>query len=252
MYKNPLSKLSDMSDNEHEDSRGSRHCFFQPVTHCIFELDGLLIDSERLRTESVQKILDTYGHTYSFDIKLRCMGKPESDLADVVVSSFNLPIGRTEFENQHELQCRGNLGKINLMPGVERLLKHLHASNVPMAIGSNSSRDSFRIKTRRHSRLFDAVFHHVVLSGSDGEVKKAKPAPDVFLAAASRFEDPPEPAKCLVFESSLPGMEAALAAGMQVVLVPDPLVSVRMSAAATLRLRSLKDFKPQYFGFPAL
>ncbi|KAH8413144.1 hypothetical protein KR009_008282 [Drosophila setifemur] len=228
----------------------SRRCFFQPVSHCIFELDGLLIDSERLRTQSIQKILDPLGHTYSFDVKLRCMGKPETDMAEVIVNTFSLPFGRSEFVSQHELQSRGNLGRIDLMPGVERLLNHLHENNIPMAIGSSSCRDSFDIKTRRHSRLFN-VFHHVVLSGSDDEVKEGKPAPDIFLTTAARFEEPVEPEKCLVFESSLPGMEAALAAGMQVVLVPDPLVSIRMSAPATLRLRSLDAFKPQYFGLPA-
>jgi len=148
-------------------------------------------------------------------------------------------------------QCRGKMGFIRLMPGVERLLHHLKAFNIPMAIASGCCRDSFRIKTRRHSRLFD-VFHHVVLSGSDEEVKRGKPAPDVFLTTASRFEESPEPSKCLVFESSLVGMEAALSAGMQVVLVPDPLVSFRASAPATLRLRSLEGFKPQYFGLPPL
>ncbi|XP_052851226.1 probable pseudouridine-5'-phosphatase [Drosophila gunungcola] len=228
-----------------------RCCSFQPVTHCIFELDGLLIDSERLRTECVQKILDPYGHTYSFDIRMRCMGKPDAEQAELIVNTYNLPFSRTEFETQQELQSRSKLGFIRLMPGVERLLKHLDEFNVPMAIGSGSCRDSFATKTRRHSRLFD-VFHHVVLSGSDEEVKEGKPAPDIFLTTASRFEDPPEPSKCLVFESSLAGMEAALAAGMQVVLVPDPLVSIRASAPATLRLRSLEGFKPQYFGLPPL
>lgn len=153
---------------------GSRQCSFQPVTHCIFELDGLLIDSERLRTETVQRILDPYGHTYSFDLKMRCMGKPDSEQAALIVNTFNLPFSMTEFENQQELQCRGKMGFIRLMPGVERLLHHLKAFNIPMAIASGCCRDSFRIKTRRHSRLFD-VFHHVVLSGSDEEVKRGNP-----------------------------------------------------------------------------
>nr|XP_016929329.1 probable pseudouridine-5'-phosphatase [Drosophila suzukii] len=230
---------------------GLRRCSFQHVTHCIFELDGLLIDSERLRAESVQKILDPYGHTYSFDLKMRCLGKPDSEQASLILNTFNLPFSLTEFENQQEQQCRSKLGFIRLMPGVERLLNHLNEFNVPMAIGSGSCRDSYRIKTRRHSRLFD-VFHHVVLSGSDDEVKEGKPAPDIFLTTASRFKDSPDPSKCLVFESSLVGMEAALAAGMQVVLVPDPLVSIRASAPATLRLRSLEGFRPQYFGLPPL
>ncbi|EDW87249.1 probable pseudouridine-5'-phosphatase [Drosophila yakuba] len=240
-----------MSEEDGSRKASSRLCNFQPVTHCIFELDGLLIDSERLRTESVQKILEPYGHTYSFDLKMKCMGKPDSEQAALIVNTFNLPFSQTEFENQQELQCRGKMGFIRLMPGVKRLLNHLKSFNIPMAIGSGSCLDSFTIKTRQHSRLFD-VFSHVVLSGSDEEVKLGKPAPDIFLTTASRFEDAPEPSQCLVFESSLVGMEAALAAGMQVVLVPDPLVSINASAPATLRLRSLETFRPQYFGLPPL
>ncbi|KAH8293243.1 hypothetical protein KR018_000971 [Drosophila ironensis] len=239
------------ADDRKGGGASARHCFFQPITHCIFELDGLLIDSERFRSEAIQRILDPFGHTYSFDLKLRCFGRPESELAEIVVNAYKLPFGQSEFAVQHELQCRGNLGKINLMPGVEPLLKHLQKAKIPMAIVSSSTREDYRIKTRRHTRLFN-VIHHVVLSGSDGDVKTGKPAPDIFLTAASRFEDPPEPSKCLVFESSLLGMEAAMAAGMQVVLVPDPLVSVQLSNAATLRLRSLEAFKPQYFGLPML
>ncbi|KAH8279906.1 hypothetical protein KR054_010417 [Drosophila jambulina] len=226
-----------------------RRCLFQPVTHCIFELDGLLIDSERLRSESIQKILDPFGHTFGFDLKQRCMGKPESEQVDLIVATFGLPLNRCEFENQLKLLSRGDIGRVKLLPGVERLLKHLHDFNIPMAIGSSSCRSSFDANTRRYSRLID-LFHHVVLSGSDEEVKRGKPAPDIFLTAASRFDESPEPSKCLVFESSLLGMEAALAAGMQVVLVPDPLVSIRTTTAATLRLKSLEGFRPQYFGLP--
>lgn len=218
-----------------------RRCLFKPVTHCIFELDGLLVDSDRLRSESIQKILDPFGHTFGFDLKMRCMGKPESEQTDLIVNTYNLPLNRAEFDNQLKLLSRSDLGRTKLLPGVERLLKHLHSFNIPMAIGSSSCRHSFDVKARRYSRLFD-VFHHVVLSGSDEEVKKGKPAPDIFLTTASRFEEAPEPSKCLVFDSSLLGMEAALAAGMQVVLVPDPLVSIRTSAPATLRLRSVRMF----------
>ncbi|KAH8239015.1 hypothetical protein KR038_012080 [Drosophila bunnanda] len=236
----------------HEDQSSKpylRRCLFQPVTHCIFELDGLLVDSERLRGDSIQKILDPFGHTFGFDLKMRCMGKPEAEQVDLIVSTYDL--NRCEFENQLKLLSRGEFARVNLLPGVERLLNHLHAFNVPMAIGSSCCRNSFDAKTSRHSKLFD-VFHHVVLSGSDEEVKKGKPAPDLFLTTASRFDGSPEPSKCLVFESSLLGMEAALAAGMQVVLVPDPLVSLRTSALATLRLKSLESFRPQYFGLPPL
>ncbi|KAH8251352.1 hypothetical protein KR032_009326 [Drosophila birchii] len=228
-----------------------RRCLFQPVTHCIFELDGLLIDSERLRSAAIQKILDPFGHIFSFDLKMRCMGMPESDQVDLIMATYDLPLHRSEFAKKLQVLNRGDFARVKLLPGVEALLKHLHDFKVPMAIGSSNCRNSFEAKTRRYSKEFD-VFHHVVLSGYEEEVKKRKPAPDLFLTTASRFDENPEPSKCLVFEASLLGMEAALAAGMQVVLVPDPLVSTRASALATLRLKSLEGFKPQYFGLPPI
>ncbi|XP_017155196.1 probable pseudouridine-5'-phosphatase [Drosophila miranda] len=227
----------------------SRHCCFRPVTHCIFELDGLLLDSERLNTRAVQQILDPFGHIYGFDLKLRCMGKPSPESADMIIDSYGLPLSRTQFQRLHRLHSRNHLGSVGLMPGAERLLRHLHASHVPMALETSGSRESYDLKVRPHAQLFE-VFQHAVVGGSDSEVKRCKPSPDIFLTAAARFKDPPEPENCLVLESSLLGMEAALAAGMQVVLVPDPLLSIRLSAPATLRLRSLEAFRPQYFGLP--
>ncbi|XP_034667677.1 probable pseudouridine-5'-phosphatase [Drosophila subobscura] len=234
-----------------ESQASSRHCCFRPVTHCIFELDGLLLDSERLYTNAVQKILDPFGHIYSFDLKLRCMGSTAAEAAGLIIDSFKLPISRTQFQRLHKLHSREHLSSVGLMPGVERLLRHLQSCNVPMAIETCGTRELYDLKVRPHSQLFE-VFHHAVVGSSDSEVKQCKPAPDIFLLAASRFgEDPPaKPENCLAFEFSLLGMQAALAAGMQVVLVPDALLSIRLSAPATLRLRSLEAFRPQYFGLP--
>ncbi|XP_022226127.1 probable pseudouridine-5'-phosphatase [Drosophila obscura] len=229
----------------------SRHCCFRPVTHCIFELDGLLLDSERLYTRAVQKILDPFGHIYSFDLKLRCMGKSTSESADLIIDSYQLPISRTQFQRLHKQHSREHLGSVGLMPGVERLLRHLQTSGVPMAIETSGNRELYELKVRPHAQLFE-VFQHAVVGSSDSEVKQGKPAPDIFLLAASRFKDPPKPENCLAFESSLLGMQAALNAGMQVVLVPDPLLSIQLSAPAALRLRSLEAFRPQYFGLPPL
>lgn len=77
-----------------------------------------------------------------------------------------------------------------MLSGAERLVRHLHSNNVPICLATSSSRESFVIKTSQHRKLFN-LFHHRVMGSS--EIKKGKPAPDIFLATAQRFPDNPKP-----------------------------------------------------------
>jgi pseudouridine-5'-monophosphatase len=77
---------------------------------------------------------------------------------------------------------------------VERLVKHLHAKGVPMAIATSSAKATFDLKMHNHKN-FVQYFDPIVMGSSDEDVKHGKPAPDVFLVAARRFKDPPAPEK---------------------------------------------------------
>eukprot|EP00102_Acyrthosiphon_pisum_P007481 XP_003242524.2 PREDICTED: pseudouridine-5'-phosphatase-like [Acyrthosiphon pisum] len=135
---------------------------------------------------------------------------------------------------------------------VEDLLEHFHRHNIPMALTTSSSEESFHMKTD-HLKDIISIFHHVVTGSSDPEVKNGKPAPDIFKICASRFPGNPVYSKFLVFDESPNGVTAALAAGMQVVMVPDPILSIwhNMSTAnATYVLNSLEDFRPEMFSLP--
>lgn len=93
------------------------------------------------------------------------------------------------------------------------------------------------------------MFHHVVC-GTDPVLTRGKPAPDIFLICAGRFPGNPPASKCLVFEDSVNGVKAALAAGMQVVMIPDKRVPYEEWKHATLRIDSFNDMSFGLFGLP--
>lgn len=72
-------------------------------------------------------------------------------------------------------------------------MKHLHDSDVPFALATSSSKEIAEIKMANHLEFFD-LFHHKVMGSTDPDVKVGKPAPDIFLVAAQRFPDKPDPA----------------------------------------------------------
>ncbi|XP_034099600.1 probable pseudouridine-5'-phosphatase isoform X1 [Drosophila sulfurigaster albostrigata] len=219
------------------------------VTHCIFDMDGLLLDTETLYTLAAQMVLDPYGKTYTFEAKQQLMGLQTRPMAEFMVKYYDLPISWEEYAKQQLENTRTLMGDAKLMPGAERLLRHLHANKVPFALATSSGAEMVELKTRKHRELFD-LFNHRVCGSSDKEVKNGKPAPDIFLIAADRFADKPEPANCLVFEDSPNGVTAGESAGMQVIMVPDSRLSPDRCSHATQVLSSLEDFQPELFGLP--
>ncbi|XP_076435902.1 pseudouridine-5'-phosphatase-like, partial [Babylonia areolata] len=207
-------------------------------------------DSESIYTKVFTEICAEYDKQYTWEVKVKQMGQSEINAFKVLLEMLQLPLTVEEFKQKCDAKLKVQLPSALLLPGAEKLVRHLHKHGVPMALASGSNSHSFELKTRNHRDLF-SLFGHTVLSSSDPEVKHGKPAPDCFLVAAARFDPPPKPENVLVFEDAPNGVEAGHAAGMQVVWVPDPRADRSVLAdKATVILDSLVDFKPEEFSLP--
>lgn len=222
---------------------------FRPVSHVIFDMDGLLLDTEKIYESTMGSVVRGCGKEYLKEVRLAILGRKEQDAANIIVQRLNLPISSEEFCKRAKDEQSKLMGDARLMPGAERLLRHLHSSGIPIAVATSSGSESVKLKTSKHQELFK-LFHHIVKGSSDPEVVNGKPAPDIFLVAAKRFPSPPQPEKCLVFEDAPNGVKAARSASMQVVMVPEAYIPDELKTEATLVIKSLLDFKPELFGLP--
>ncbi|KAI9313393.1 HAD-like domain-containing protein [Dichotomocladium elegans] len=225
------------------------------ITHCIFDMDGLLLDTERIYTEVTQEILDKYanGVKFTWEVKSKLMGRTSSESAAMVVEAYNLPLTPQQYLDEISKIQEERFPLVRPLPGVERLIKHLHKHKVPIAVATSSLRDKFELKTSQNKELF-ALFDHIVC-GDDEGIKNGKPAPDLFLAAQQRLGNPPAE-NCLVFEDAVNGIEAARNAHMHAVWIPDP--NLRLLVGETIDehgaaavLQSMSDFDPHHFALPA-
>lgn len=216
----------------------------------LFDVDGLLLDTESIYTKVIEGICAEHGKTFTWEVKAKQMGQTEHKAAGIIIDTLQLPISPEEYICQCKSKFEHLFPLVPLLPAAEKLVRHLHKHGVPIALASGSDQHNFELKTKNHQELF-SLFHHSVLSSSDPEVKHGKPAPDCFLVAAARFKDPPKPENVLVFEDAPNGVEAACAAGMQVIWVPDPRADrSALQQKSEVILDSLEDFRPEDFGLP--
>lgn len=215
-----------------------------PVTHVIFDLDGVLLDTERFYTEVTQVIVERYGKTFDWSIKGNMVGRPAIESTRYLVEALDLPMTAEDFLRERESLLERVVPNSRPMAGARELTRALAERSVPLGIATSSHRHLFELKTQHHREWF-SVFS-VVIVGDDERLNHGKPAPDIFLLAARDLGA--DPSLCAVIEDSPAGIEAAHAAGMQAIAVPDPAMDDSRFADADLILRSLIELSPGDLG----
>ncbi len=218
----------------------------EKITHVIYDVDGLLLDTERFYTQAYQLIAARYGKVYDWSLKAQTIGMKSADSAEIITRALGLPLTPEQWLETRKSILEELFPKAEPLPGALRLTRHLRQSGIPQAVATSSDRHYFNLKTTRHKEWF-TIFDCVV-SGDDADIHEGKPAPDIFLIAARRLNA--QPRHCLVFEDAPAGVRAARAAGMTVIAVPDPNLDSGTLADAHTILHSLDQFDPARWGLP--
>jgi pseudouridine 5'-phosphatase len=213
------------------------------ATHVIYDMDGLLLDTERFYTAVTQQIVGRFGKVFDWSVKSHMVGRPAIESARHLVAALDLPITAEDYLREREGLLEALMPTAEPMPGALELTRGLAARGVAQAVATSTGRRLFELKTERHRDWF-ALFSAVVL-GDDPRIARGKPAPDIFLLAAAELGA--APADCVVLEDAPSGVAAARAAGMQVVAVPYPGMDAAQLADADVVLTSLRDLDPLRF-----
>jgi pseudouridine-5'-monophosphatase len=211
----------------------------------IYDLDGVLLDTEHFYTEVTQDIVSAYGKRFDWAVKSNMIGRPSRESALYLVEALALPISADDYLRMREKALAERFPLAEARPGAEAFTRALHVRGVAQAVATSSERKLFELKTTRHGEWF-SLFAAAV-TGDDPRVARGKPAPDIFLVAASAIGV--APADCIVFEDAPAGVAAARAAGMQVVAMPDPAMDRARYADADLIVEDFRILAPEDLGF---
>ncbi len=222
----------------------------EPPAACLFDLDGLLIDTEPLHALAWRQAAARFGTHLEEGQLLQLRGRRRLDCAEQVrrwiAEDGATPPSREELLAVRQPIAEALLPGAPAMPGARELVVRCGELAIPMAITTSSSAAAVALKSQGHPWL-EQIRERVY--GDDPELGRGKPAPDAFLLAARRLGV--ASAECWAFEDSPAGAQAALDAGCRVHVCVAPGIPMEAFPAGVLRLASLAEVRLERPEMPA-
>lgn len=181
----------------------------------IFDMDGLLVDSEPVWHHAETALIEARGYTYTPELRAQIIGLRLDAIVETYRSVLHFPESTEELIAElNDLMVRFVPQMVKPQPGASELVDYVARRGIPRAIASSSPQPVIDVTVE--SQGWNDIF--TVRCTAD-DVPLGKPAPDVYLAAADRLGVAPQ--RCLALEDSPTGAKAAVAAGMVCCAVPD-------------------------------
>jgi len=180
------------------------------ISACIFDLDGVIVDTAKYHYEAWNRMAELFGGFLSHEQNEELKGVSRMASLDFILEKNNVQKSHEEKlelaaqKNEWYLEMIENIGKEELLPGVEDFLNELVLKEIKIGLGSASRNATTILKTIGIDHFFQ-----VFVDGNS--VKNSKPHPEVFLKGAKGLKVDPE--HCLVFEDSEKGVKAANVGG---------------------------------------
>lgn len=204
----------------------------------IFDMDGLMVDSEPVARRGWEIVLAKYGRKLDQRTYERMVGRRLEESAAIVIETYKLPLSPDNLAQIKEAEMVKLWAEgLPVMPGLYQLVNCLNDQSIPWGVAT-SSRRHYALNVLAQLGLSDAC--QAVAAGN--EVRDGKPAPDIYLLAAERINV--DPHQCLALEDSVPGGQAAIAAGMTLAAVPNGHTNAADFPFAHYIFDSLHDIIP--------
>ncbi len=188
---------------------------------CIFDLDGVIVDTARYHFLAWKRLTDQLGIHFTEEDNERLKGVSRMASLEIILGIGNRKVNERQKQEYATLKNSWYIDYISKMtpdevlPGCLTFIEELRNANVRVAIGSASKNTPMILERVGIRDLFDAI--------ADGNiVREAKPNPEVFIKAAEMVGI--KPGKCVVFEDAVAGVQAALNAGMMCIGVGSPKI----------------------------